>query len=394
MQPKSPPARFIRCVRRLVGRYLLQGPILKAWLSRQTSRLAREYFDFIVSYLDAPIRKKTPPRIPSRPLKRLLFVCENMWEQRELLPELQKLADVTYLDVKPAITTTNAIRSINRSWFETLDGEKEKFDATVIYLNAELLSEELLSRTRALTDGPFLGLNLDDKTSYPLYKTFPSHTRSQDYRRWAGAFDCNLTNSRTHVDIYRADGFECLYLPTGFHYDPAIQRFNPDEKFLYDLTFVGSCKPERKLFVDELIARGINLQIFGNGWQGAKFSDEGSRIFRQSQINLGFGYNVIGKQITNLKNRDFECPGSGGCYLTTYDWELAELFHVGKEILCYRDIDDFIEIYSYYHRRPNRCRQIAEAGFKRAIAEHTWAHRFQKAFEANGLTSVIHSPVS
>ena len=30
-------------------------------------------------------------------------------------------------------------------------------------------------------------------------------------------------------------------------------------------------------------------------------------------------------------------PCVGACYLTTYHWELAEMFEIGKEILCYRN---------------------------------------------------------
>ena len=78
-----------------------------------------------------------------------------------------------------------------------------------------------------------------------------------------------------------------------------------------------------------------------------------------------------------MKNRDFECPGAGGCYLTTFDWELAELFRVGDEILCYRDLYDFSEVWSYYIKRPEKCREIALAGRQRAIKEHTWEQRFR-----------------
>src|SRR4029450_9995183 len=101
--------------------------------------------------------------------------------------------------------------------------------------------------------------------------------------------------------------------------------------------------------------------LFGQGWPKGQFANDGWQIYQESQLSLGIGYNLTGSQITNLKNRDFECPGAGGCYLTTFDWELAELFHVGREILCYRNVDEFVEMYSYYIRRPETCLAIARA---------------------------------
>lgn len=118
--------------------------------------------------------------------------------------------------------------------------------------------------------------------------------------------------------------------------------------------------------------------------------DDGPEIYRTTQLNLGIGFNLPGDRFTNLKNRDFECPGAGGCYLTTFDWELADLFDVGREILCYRTFADLCEMLLHYGRRPGACLEIARAGFERARREHTWAHRFAEVFRQAGLA--VRSP--
>lgn len=367
--------------RHLIAQFVLKGPVMGLWLARLTERQAKEYGAFLLH--DRP-RRKTVPALKPSVAERVLFVCANMWEQRELLPELQKLCDVDFLDVNPFRRAGRFEREDRLDLARLLPSLSDKrYDAAIVYVNSALLSGKLLGEIRARTNGPLFGLNLDDKTTYSTYSVFQK--APQDYRRWASFFDCNLTNSRALKDVYNDDGFPCLYLPTGFHYDPAIHRFDPSASFEFELSFVGSCKPERKLFIEELQQHGIPVKIFGGGWKGASFTNEGAAIFRKTQINLGIGYNLPGMQFTNLKNRDFECPGSGGCYLTTFDWELSELFEVGREILCYRNIYDFIEVFLQYRRRPEKCREIARAGFVRSISEHTWAHRFQDVFRQTGL---------
>jgi hypothetical protein len=368
----------------------MRGPVMRWWLRRSTQILTKQYQAMLLNTASKPNR--TPPAQPKAPkpdLRNLLFICCNMWEKRELLPELQKICEVTFVDISPE-TVVNGVGSSSADWYPKVEPrlkalKSQRFDAVVIYLNGALLCEEVLDLVRRSWSCPVLGLNLDDKTTYTTYDAY--QREAQNYRRWAPHFDCNLTNSRSIIDVYHSEGHPCLYLPTGFHFDPKLHEFPEGAPAKYPLSFVGSRKPERGEFIDEIRRRGVDVALFGQGWEGAQYIDEGWKVFRMSQINLGLGYNIPGTTITNLKNRDFECPGVGGCYLTTYDWELAELFDVGKEILCYRDVDEFIEVYSHYIVRPERCRKIARAGYERATRDHTWEQRFRKVFRQLGFAA-------
>src|SRR6185503_4179318 len=107
---------------------------------------------------------------------------------------------------------------------------------------------------RARWSCPLIGLNLDDKTTFADYRIFHSH--ATNYRQCAAWFDTNLTNSKAMVDVYRALGFPCLYLPTGFHYDPARMTQPEGGPKKRVLSFVGSRKPERAAFIDSLARSG------------------------------------------------------------------------------------------------------------------------------------------
>jgi len=81
---------------------------------------------------------------------------------------------------------------------------------------------------------------------------------------------------------------------------------------------------------------------------------------------------------------DFECPGVGACYLTTYNWELANWWGIGREILCYRNVEELIEIFAWYRNRTEDSLKIAQAAWRRSVNEHTWEWRFRKIFREIG----------
>jgi spore maturation protein CgeB len=47
-------------------------------------------------------------------------------------------------------------------------------------------------------------------------------------------------------------------------------------------------------------------------------------------------------------------------------------------------IYDLVEVWSFYIKRPDKCRQIAHAGQQRAIREHTWEQRFRTVLDQLG----------
>ena len=367
-------------------RPFLRGRLLRLWLHFKTSRFADRFARFLIANCKNDFPEPHQAVCPRKEkLRRILFVCDNMWERRALLPELSNIAEVDFIDIGELLVNRGtASQPPNADDFAKKLGplKKREYSLAIVYLRSSLLSEHLFGLLRENCRAPLLGLNLDDKTSFEDFEIF---RRSYlPYREWAKYFDCNLSSSRTMIEVYRANGFPCLYMPEGFHFDPKRPNCASLQELQYSTTFVGSYKPERAKFIEELSRLGINVTLFGSGWKAAQFAEDDWRIYNASQINLGLGYNVTGKQITNLKSRDFECTGAGGCYLTTFDWELAELFRVGEEILCYRDIYDLVEVWSFYIKRPDKCRQIAHAGQQRAIREHTWEQRFRTVLDQLG----------
>jgi hypothetical protein len=378
-------------IRQILRGVLMACGFLRTWVRWKTGKLVELYKALLLrSCQPAEPTQTARPVATGHGLRKLLFIADNMWERQELLPELARICEFVFVDVHPHIRLSDDGREYlpAQSVIAELNPHQgTRFDGVLVYLRSPLLSEELIGFLRSTWSCPLIGLNLDCKTSFDDYNVFRRDPTG--YRHWAKSFDCNLTNARAMVDVYSRSGANCLYLPTGYHYDPNIHILRTGEPFVYGLSFVGSWKPERQLVIEDLKRIGINVEVFGAGWGNSPFVPDGWKIHQKTQLSLGIGFNVADTRITNLKNRDFECPGVGGCYLTTYDWELAELFQLGKEILCYRGLDDLVELYTYYIRRPEDCRRIAAAGFDRCRREHTWEHRFRKVFGEMGFKPAI-----
>jgi spore maturation protein CgeB len=85
--------------------------------------------------------------------------------------------------------------------------------------------------------------------------------------------------------------------------------------------------------------------------------------------------------------RDFEVPMSGGFYMVEYMEELADFYELGKEIVCYRSVEDLGDKIKYYLSHDDEREKIRRAGYERCRRDHTWHKRFAEAFKAIGLDS-------
>jgi hypothetical protein len=370
-----------------MARYVLRGRLLDLWLIRRGRQVDAAYRAALIKERETPSNPGLVPTVKAHDkLRQILVVADCLWEQNDLVPELARIADTRLLDLRPALrhlpegpearaTVTRMVRQF------AVDNTALSPDVILFYLRPGLLADEDFEVLRSRWSCPLFGMNLDDKMEFFPYGIFSSG--NDNYQRWARHFDLNITNCLPATDWYRARGLSCIYSPQGVHLTPDLALPNSSD-FKYQFSFLGQIKPERKLIVEHLRSAGISIQLFGRGWPDSQWVDNPNTIFRGSQINLGIGFASPSLTLTTVKGRDFECPGVGACYLTTYSWELPFHYDLGKEILCYRSVEELIEMHAWYQKRPEECLKIAQAAWRRAVAEHTWEHRFRKIFQQSG----------
>jgi spore maturation protein CgeB len=124
--------------------------------------------------------------------------------------------------------------------------------------------------------------------------------------------------------------------------------------------------------------------------QTKALSDDGvTALFRHSPINLGFTRMVgddpqrPGK--TQVKLRDFEVPMAGGFYLVEKAADYDEHFESGHEVETWETLPELEDKIRYYLGHEEERLAIAQAGQRRALAEHSWGHRFTTLFRELGI---------
>lgn len=83
------------------------------------------------------------------------------------------------------------------------------------------------------------------------------------------------------------------------------------------------------------------------------------------------------KKFGQMKARHFEIPYFGGFQMSYYYFQVAEYFEIGKEIVCFSDIDEAAALIHYYLANPKERERIKERGHRRARKEHGYVHRLK-----------------
>lgn len=239
------------------------------------------------------------------------------------------------------------------------------------------------------------------KSKYTTINWFgDDHWRFNDFTsRYANHFTYCVTTDKFAIEKYKALGqHNIIYSQWAAIHSHLIPEF---KAYKYDITFVGGFHPYRKWFIDTLQKRGLHVKVFGNGWPNGPLSaEEMNQIFASSKINLNLSnsnsYDLryllshwkaipllikSKKSASQIKARNFEIPYFGGFQLTDYVPSLEDYLDVGKEIICYKDIDEAELLIRYYLKHDDEREAIKNCSHKKALNEHGYIHRLSYILE-------------
>jgi hypothetical protein len=280
---------------------------------------------------------------------------------------------------RSAATLAQTMREM-LSTFET-EHKRAPFDWFFSYAVGPDISSDALRELGRRFGIPTVNISLDDKN---WWDGITRIDRDGGIRRLAPLYDLAWTSARVAVPWYWAEGGQALFLPEGVDTDwfrPVIGEQD------IDVGFVGSMFGRREDFLRTLQRAGLKVVAHGFFASTGALSDDAMlTFFSRCKINLGFGDMHYSRWLTNLKGRDFEIPATGrGLYITSYNSDLASCFHIGREIQCFRGIDELIELARHYLRDETERTAIAQRGRQRCIADHRWSARFATIAGALGI---------
>ena len=211
-------------------------------------------------------------------------------------------------------------------------------------------------------------------------------------RRALGSLDLVLTYGGGPPVVSAYEGFGAARcVPIYNALDPSTHfPVAPDSRFAADLSFLGNRLPDREARVERFFLEPASalsdhrFLIGGNGWEskglpsnvrhlGHVFTHEHNafnctplavlNVARDSMADVGF----------SPATRVFEAVGAAACLITDA-WEGIDMFlKPDEEVLVARDGKDVADLLRTL--TPEKARAIGQAGLRRALDEHTYAHR-------------------
>ena len=204
--------------------------------------------------------------------------------------------------------------------------------------------------------------------------------------------DCIFTSDRWAARHYSHP--RVYHLPLAA--DPAVFQRPTDGRRSIDFFFCGIAFANRIALMRDLTPRiaRYHTVVFGEGWpedlvsmlpgcrntrlEPAQFAD----YCAASRLTLNIGRHL------DLANRRFQLPAStpgprtfeaalaGAVQLVFVEsLEVTEYFEPGEEILLFDSLDEIAPLLDTLRRDSALVRRIAAAGQRRALTEHTYAHR-------------------
>lgn len=105
------------------------------------------------------------------------------------------------------------------------------------------------------------------------------------------------------------------------------------------------------------------------------YYDMAPYVFKQAKINLNITLRSIK---SGIPLRAFDIMGAGGFLLTNYQADFMDCYIPGEDFVYYESKNDLLSKIEYYLKHDDERAAIAQNGFERTAANHTYKHRIEE----------------
>ena len=262
-------------------------------------------------------------------------------------------------------------------------GEVGGADLIIYSLGADVLLPQTIRYIKARLPRPARGGPRNDGVKLVVLSgVSPIKDGNPRERATAPLVDLAATNDRGHGDEWLELGAKrAVVLPIAgidpeLHWERGIRgnRGTRGGDRDIDVAFVGTLTAERKSFLEKLrrlLPDAVKMVIKEFVWE-----EEYAELMSRAKIVV----NPIRPEMAEGANlRMFEIPAFGGLELSSFgkkEWLIP-----GKEILAYGNEQEAAGLIVRYLRDDKARREMAEAGRKRVVREHTFDKRAEKLME-------------
>lgn len=209
--------------------------------------------------------------------------------------------------------------------------------------------------------------------------------------------DLCMIGNIAEVETYRSWGVRNVeWWPMGFRaddFDPNLKASGiVDRERAVDVTLLCErLTPYRRANVDQFALSFPQGEYFGAGWPKG-FLPEHDRIPLLQKTKIGINiHNSTGP----INFRTYYLPANGVMQICDNKHHLAGIFEVGEEVIGYDTMDEAVELCRYYLSRDEERREIALAGWRRALRDYNEVSVFERLVDAAGrLRKFENAPVN
>jgi spore maturation protein CgeB len=175
--------------------------------------------------------------------------------------------------------------------------------------------------------------------------------------------------------------------PAFFEQAPLPSNIGPDIQqrttfFVDHLLYHEIDRRVRTKLMQKLAPLGVDLWGTEKGWQpvfgpGIQYHGQTDSAEGPGEIlqNCAIGLNITRRITDGANMRTFEIAARGGFQLSLYSDQLARLFKVDEEVVCFKTFDEAYDKAAYYLNHPEERQKIASAAQARYRQEHSFAKR-------------------
>ncbi|HMK85032.1 MAG TPA: glycosyltransferase [Steroidobacteraceae bacterium] len=160
------------------------------------------------------------------------------------------------------------------------------------------------------------------------------------------------------------------------------------------VSFVGSLSVDHRarLQLIETLAARVPLKLWGSGieelprsspvhrcFQGEAWGIEMYRILARSRVTINHHIDLAEGYSNNM--RLYEATGCGALMIVDHGRNLADLFEPGREVIAYSSAEECARAVQWMLSDEPRRAEIAAAGQRRTLSEHTYGRRARELSE-------------
>jgi len=221
--------------------------------------------------------------------------------------------------------------------------------------------------------------------TFNIFSCFDDPENSENLSKpVAWAYDLSMVGNIAEVKNYFNWGVkEARYWPLGFRFDDYNPLLTKDD-ILYgerenDIAILCErLTGYRAEKLNQFVSAFPDGAYYGRGWpKGFLPESEKVSLYNQTKIGINF-HNTTGP----INFRTFILPANGVLQICDNRTNLNKIFRVGKEVIGFDTVKEAIELCKYYLDNDEERREIAAAGWERAIRDYNEVTVFKQLIKS------------